>query len=263
MSEELSSSLAHHMDEFLHALRSGSVVGPVTQYTIWTIIVIIVLLAVVFYCKKHVEVVPSKSHGFASMIEHLADWVRRDVAKGVIGEEDYRKHLPFLLSLFFFILIANLLGLIPGFGKAATGTISMTAALALVSFVYFNYYGMKAQGVGKYWLNLAPKGVIFPLNVLVWCIELLSLFLRFVTLAVRLFANMYAGHIVMGAFASLASVFLIQAIAKVSVMVALPSLGWILLLIAMYAMEFMVACIQAYVFTLLSAVYIYLATNEH
>ena len=108
-------------------------------------------------------------------------------------------------------------------------------------------------------MNLAPKG-IGPLYPLVWCIELISLFLRLFTLAVRLFANMYAGHIVMGVFSILTTLFVTTAIQSASFMTALPSVAWILMIVMMYAIEMLVAVIQAYVFTLLTAVYISLAT---
>lgn len=261
MSEELSATLTSNIDELRASLASGNVFGQVTQYMIWMVIVIVVLLCIVFYAKKHVSLVPTKKHRFALMIEHLADWVRRDICKGVIGE-DYKKHMNFLLTLFFFVLFSNLMGLLPGIGKPPTGTMGVTVALAIISFIYFNYLGMKHQGAGRYWLNLAPKGVVFPLNCFVWLIELFSLILRFFTLAIRLFANMYAGHILLGSFSILTSVFLIAAIQGAAPLAA-ASVGWFVLLVAMYCLETLVACIQAYVFTVLSAVYIMLAESEH
>ncbi len=170
------------------------------------------------------------------------------------------------MTMFLFILVSNLLGLIPGV-KVATGTMGVTVALALISFLYFNYYGIKKVGFIHYMGNLAPKGVMFPINILIWFIELLSLFLRLVTLAVRLFANMLAGHLVLGAFALLTSCFVLPIITNFTIAnlgVGSASIAWMLLLIAMYCMEFLVAIIQAYVFTLLSAVYVNLATSaEH
>lgn len=257
--EKLSESIA----ELLHELASGVVVGNeqlfISQYTVWLTIAAIVLLILIFAAKKRLSLVPQ---GFlANGVEALVEWIRRDVGEGVIGH-GYEKHLPFLLTLFFFILVNNLIGLIPGC-KPGTGTFSVTFALSLIVFIYFNYYGMKKQGVGRYLLNLAPKGVMVPLNVLVWVIELASLLLRLLTLAVRLFANMFAGHIVLGAFSILSTLFLTYAIQTMSVVAGLPTLAWMLLLVAMYAMELLVACIQAYVFMLLTAVYISLATGEH
>jgi F-type H+-transporting ATPase subunit a len=141
----------------------------------------------------------------------------------------------------------------------------VTFVLAAISFIYFNYYGIKHSGIGRYLKNIAPSGIMPGLNVLVWLIELMSLLLRLVTLAVRLFANMYAGHIVLGAFSILTMLFVVPVIntGMSELAGALPAIAWIVLLVAMYAMEMLVAFLQAYVFTLLSAVYISLATSEH
>ena len=111
---------------------------------------------------------------------------------------------------------------------------------------------------------MQPAGVPFPINLVVWLIEVFSAFLRIFTLAVRLFANMYAGHIILGIFAILTALFtepLIEAISHneavgPSLLGALPSLGWLLLMIALYLLEVLVAFVQAYVFTILTAVYI-------
>jgi F-type H+-transporting ATPase subunit a len=155
-------------------------------------------------------------------------------------------------------------GVIPG-GKPGTGAIGTTAAVALVSFCYFIAWGVKKHGVIGYIKSLAPSGVGAPMNILVWAIELFSTFLRLVTLAVRLFCNMFAGHVVMGAFAILASLFfepLLQSFAVSAVPGAAVSIFWVVILIVIYMVEILVAAIQAYVFTLLSAVYIQLVESE-
>ena len=106
---------------------------------------------------------------------------------------------------------------------------------------------------------LAPQGVSFPMNVLVWVVELFSTFLRLITLAVRLFCNMFAGHVVMGSFAIMASMFmqpLLQQVSAAHAVGALPSLAWLAILILIYAIELVVGAIQAYVFTVLTAVYV-------
>ena len=124
--------------------------------------------------------------------------------------------------------------------------------------------GCKRLGVIGYIKSLAPEGVAFPINILVWVIELFSTFLRLITLAVRLFCNMFAGHVVMGAFAILASLFfepLLQGFSVVAFGQAGASVFWVAILIVIYLVEIMVGIIQAYVFTLLSAVYIQLAEN--
>ena len=174
----------------------------------------------------------------------------------------FKRHVPFLATLFFFILISNFVGLIPGC-KTPTGSISVTWALAIISFVYFNYWGVKAHGGWGYIKSIAPSGLPKPMVPVIWFFEFLSMVLRALTLAVRLYGNMFAGHMVLGIFALAASVFLGAAIQGAGAVYGGISVAWVLFLIAMYALEVLVAFLQAYVFTILSAVYISLATSEH
>ncbi len=269
---EVLADLSEHIDELKAGIDSADVFGPffsigpftfsITQYTIWLVVDLIIVLIIVFYAKSRVSMVPRGF--FPHGVEWLVDFTQRDIAEGIIGR-GYRKHLNMLLTIFIFILISNLIGLIPG-AKPSTGTMGATWALSLIVFVYFNYYGIKRVGFFRYCINLAPKGVPAALVWLIWLIELASLFLRLVTLAVRLFANMFAGHMVLGTFAVLTQLFVMPLIAQFTMgnlVTALPAIIWIAFLIAMYAMEVLVACIQAYVFTMLTAVYISLATSEH
>jgi len=262
--EHLSGEIAHLIEELSGRDIWNFGWGSITTYSVWIIIVLLLVFAVIWVVKSRVSLIPKK--GPVAAIEATVDYIRREVGYGVLGhKEAVDKHMPFLFTIFFFILAANLVGLIPG-AKAATGTFSATLTLAVVSFVYFNYYGIKHSGLGHYIVNIAPKGIMPGLNILVWLIELLSLFLRIVTLSVRLFANMYAGHIVIGAFSILTTLFvfpMIQDFTLANLGGAAPAIGWMLLLVLMYGMEILVAFIQAYVFTLLSAVYIQLATSEH
>lgn len=231
----------------------------ITQYTFWMFIVLTVLLVAVLIGVRKIGVVP---HGkFAGLIEWGYDSVRHNMAEGTIGH-GWKKHVPFLATLFFFILTANVIGLIPG-AKAATGTLGVTWALSLISFIYFNYYGIKAKGGLGYIKSIAPSGLPKPMVPIIWFFELISLIIRLLTLAVRLYGNMFAGHMVLGIFAILTTVFIQDAIYTSSAVMALPSLAWMVFLIAMYALECLVAFLQAYVFTVLSAVYVGLATSEH
>ena len=250
-----------HMEELVASKYSANVTPFISQYSFWLIISAIVCLIVVVYAAKKVQLIPK---GFwAGGVEHLMGWFRQDVGYNVIGPSA-DKHMPFLMTILFFILTANLIGLIPGV-SVATGCTGVTVALGLFSFIYFIVCGIKRHGFWKYMASFAPGGVAFPIRVALWVIELFSTFLRLVTLAVRLFGNMFAGHLAMGAFAILTSVFvmpLIQNFTAAAVAGALPSILWMVFLVAMYCMEMLVACIQAYVFALLSAVYIQLAI-EH
>ena len=142
----------------------------------------------------------------------------------------------------------------------------VTIAVATCSFCYFVVVGCKLKGVWGYIKSLAPEGVALPLQLLLGIIEAFSTFLRLITLAVRLFCNMFAGHVVMGTFAVLAALFVEPMLQDVTVQTmanASTSIFWVGVLLAIYMVEILVAVIQAYVFTLLSTVYIQLVESEH
>ncbi len=262
--------LPEEMDELVNSFSSTPVIGDlnvgITQYSYWMFVAIVILLAVVFvFKKKQAEGGLVPKGRFVNGVEFLVEYCRDDLCRGLLGDT-WREHFPFIATLFFFILVNNIVGVIPGC-KPGTGCIGTTAALALVSFVYFIVVGMKRKGVLGYIKSLAPAGVAFPMNALVWVIEVFSTFLRLITLAVRLFCNLFAGHVVMGTFAILASLFfepLMQGVSAAALGQAGASVFWVVILMVIYAVELLVAAIQAYVFTLLSAVYIQLAeADEH
>lgn len=240
---------------------SEYVVYPfITQYSVWMFIAVLLTIGLVFWAAKKQRMVPQGLIG--NGFEAMYCGIQSSVIEGVVGP-GWKKHAPFLMTIFLFILVSNLVGLVPGV-KVPTGTMGVTVALATISFIYFNYYGIKKVGFLRYARNLAPRGIVLPIAVLIWFIELLSLFLRLVTLAVRLFANMLAGHMVLGAFALLSTCFFLPVITNftlANLAAGSATIAWMLLLIAMYAMELLVAIIQAYVFTVLSAVYVGLAIN--
>ena len=229
---------------------------PISQYTLYLIVSVIVCAILVIAVAKKTELHPKRTFWMGGM-EHLMDWAHRDIGVSQLGPTT-EKHMPFLMTLLFFILTANVIGLIPGV-FVATGATGATFALACFSFIYFIVYGVKTNGALKYLGSFAPKGVIFPMRVVLWVIELFSTCLRLITLAIRLFANMYAGHLVLGVFSLLTSTAIATAISTGAFMTAVPSVLWMAFLVVMYVIEFMMACIQAYVFTLLSSVYIQLA----
>jgi F-type H+-transporting ATPase subunit a len=156
------------------------------------------------------------------------------------------------------------LGLVPGF-KTSTGSISCTWALAVVSFVYFNYYGLKTSGLLGYMKSLCPSGVPGPMRPIIWFLEFFSMVIRVLTLAVRLYGNMLAGHMVLAVFGIATTCFIQAALfsGTMDLIAGLPSIAWFLLLIIMYAMECLVAFIQAFVFAILSASYINMAIHAH
>ena len=261
-------SLGDEVNELVSSFTSQPIFGSLdsvgfTQYSFWFAIALVLLLIVLFVFKKKQakSLVPQGT--FVNGVEYIVEFVRDDMCKGLLGDS-WKRHFPFVATVFLVVLANNIVGVIPGC-KPGTGTISMTGALALCSFVYFIVCGIRKHGALGYAKSLAPAGVMFPLNAMVWLIEVFSTILRLVTLAVRLFCNLFAGHVVMGTFAILASLFfepMVEAFSAATAVQAGASILWVLILIVIYAVEMIVAVVQAYVFALLSAVYIQIAESD-
>lgn len=261
-------ALSGEVDELVSSFTSTPIVGNLdtigfTQYSFWFAVAVVLMLVLLFAFKKKQSVSLVPQGRFVNAMEYLVEFVRDDMCKGLLGDT-WRKHFPFIASLFLVVLANNIVGIIPGC-KPGTGTISTTGALAIVSFVYFIVCGIKKHGALGYAKSLAPAVLAFPLNAVVWLIEVFSTILRLITLAVRLFCNLFAGHVVMGTFAILASLFfqpVLTAFSAAAVAQAGASVMWVLILLVIYVVEIMVAAIQAYVFALLSAVYIQIAESD-
>lgn len=194
--------------------------------------------------------------GFQNMVEPFILFVRNEVAIPSIGKKKADKFVPFLLTVFFFIWMSNLLGLIPFIGGFnITGTLSITIVLALLVFVITS-----VNGNGHYWGHIFwPPGVPLPIKFILVPIEAVSIFQKPIVLMVRLTANITAGHIIILAFVSLVLMFGQQsAVAGYGV-----GVGAVLFMVFMFFIELLVAFLQAYVFTLLAALYFGDATQEH
>ena len=191
--------------------------------------------------------------GMQNLAESSLDFIEHGIADEVMGHEG-KKYVPFLAALFFFIFFNNIPGIIPGWQMPATARMAVPAMLAIVVWFVFNIAGMKAQGVGHYFKGaLFPPGVPKALYILVTPIELISVFLvRPFSLAVRLFANVLAGHILLVTFAVLTHTMVTADTAVLKPVGILP----LIMLILMTGFELGVAFLQAYIFTLLAAVYI-------
>lgn len=251
---------ARHLSETFDSHTVFSIGGwDISQYTLYMFFILTLVLMVVLIGGRKLQLVPKNK--FLNTVEYGYDFVNTSIGQDVIGE-GFKKHIPFLCTLFFFILIANVVGLIPG-AKATTGTISITWALALVSFVYFNFYGFKQLGFFKYMKSFAPHGVPGPMIPVIWFLEFVSMVIRVLTLAVRLYGNMLAGHMILAVFSLATTIFLQTAIFSMDLVVGIPAIAWFFLLFFMYALETLVAFLQAYVFTILSSSYIGMAIHPH
>jgi F-type H+-transporting ATPase subunit a len=193
----------------------------------------------------------SHPRGIQSFLEPIILFVRDDIAISNIGEHKYEKYMPYLLTVFFFVLFNNIMGLIPfppPFGANVTGNIAVTMVLALFTFFITQFSGNKSYGRHVF----ATPGVPLWLLPVMIPVEIIGLFSKPFALMIRLFANITAGHIIVLSLVSLIFIFKSLAVAPVS----------IAFVIFMDCLELLVAFLQAYVFTLLSALFISLAIKE-
>ncbi len=254
-----------HEGKVIEVLANGEVVPPIDLSISKNVFAVFISLGLMLWLFIAVARLYGKRKGKApkgmqSFVEPIILFIRDDIAKPSIGERKYEKFMPYLLTLFFFIWINNMMGLIPIFpgGANVTGNIAVTGALALFTFVITTVNGnrhywqeiLNAPGV-PWWLKLPVP--LMPI------IEILGMLTKPFVLMVRLFANISAGHIIALGFFSLIFIFgdmqtaLGYGVSPVS----------ILFTMFMTVLELLVALIQAYVFTLLSALYFGMATVEH
>lgn len=212
--------------------------------TVFSMILAAILMFLIFsFAAKQYRKNEKAPKGLSGFLEPLILFVRDDIAIPNIGEKKYGKYMPFLLSVFFFIWINNLLGLIPffPFGGNVTGNIVFTMVMALIVFVVTVVSGNKT-----YWGHILTPEVPKPLYILMIPIEIVGMFTKPFALMVRLFANITAGHIIILSLIGLIFIFGTVFISPVSIAFVL----------FMSVLELLVAALQAYVFTLLAALFI-------
>jgi F-type H+-transporting ATPase subunit a len=246
-------------------LSDGSVVRPIDlsiKKNVFAIFVSIAIMLWVFLCvasryKKNAFRAPK---GLQGVMEPLILFIRDDVARPNIGDKHYERYLPYLLTLFFFILLNNMMGLIPFIpgGANVTGNIAVTMSLALITFLITTFSGNKHYWMEIFWAPGVPWWLKFPLPLMP-VIEFAGIIIKPFVLMVRLFANITAGHIIALAFFSLIFIF---GQMQPAMGLAVSPLS-IIFTIFMFMLELLVAFIQAFVFTLLSALYFGMATTEH
>ena len=225
--------------------------GP-TKHVVWLLIAAICTgLVVGFAARSHrrSSAAIGRPKGFAAGLEGVILYLRNEVFMPALGGHGGEKYVPFVLSLFFFILFCNLFGLVP-YGSTPTGNINVTMTLAVVTFVVVEIAGMRALGRSYintivYWPHDMPLYLRLPLSVILTPVELLGKFTKPFALTVRLFANMIAGHVIILALIGLIFMF--------GWLVSPLAIGMALFIMLL---EIVVAFIQAFVFSLLAAVFI-------
>ena len=212
------------------------------------ILLAVVLILIVFgIASKKSSIKPGK---MIIGIESVILFIRDDIVYPVMGEEKGKKWMAFFTSLFVFLFVVNILGLIPAF-KTATGNVNVTSALAIIVFLLTFIVGFREIGVGRFFKNLFPEGAPVPIGVFVALLEFISIFTRSIVLSLRLFANMFAGHLAILSF--LVLLFVIS-----------PFFGFVAVPFAVftYTLEVLIAFLQAFVFTLLSCIFISMASSH-
>lgn len=241
------------LDEEHHALNARpidvSITKNVASLFVTAILMLIIILPAANYYKRNGSGVAPK--GMASFLEPLIVFVRDEIALQNIGQKHYNRFVPYLLSLFFFIWIANMLGLIPFIpgGANLSGNIAFTMVLAVLSLIIVNINGKKDYWKHIFWM----PGVPVPVRILLAPIELVSVFAKPFALMIRLFANMTAGHIVILSLISL--IFVLDSI--------WVSPAAVILTLFIFIIKVLVALLQAYIFALLTALFIGQAVEEH
>jgi len=221
-----------------------SITKNVAMLFINATIMILIFMAVAKGYKKNVGKAPT---GIQSFFEPIIIYLRDEVIKPNIGSK-YERYLPYLLSLFFFIWFGNLLGLMPGAANL-TGNIAVTAVLAISTFLIVNFSGNK-----QYWGHIfKTPGVPLALLPIIVPVEIIGIFTKPISLLIRLFVAISAGHIVILSLLGLTFIFQSYAV----------GVGSTLIVIFINLIELLVATIQAYVFTMFSALYIGMAVADH
>jgi len=249
-SHELETPFGHvHLPEFPPVDVFGLTVDlSITKHVLFVWIAAVLLCVVaISVARKYTRTEVPK--GFTNFFEAMVVFVRDEVAVYNMGPRGIR-YTPYLLTTFFFILLMNLLGLVP-YGATATANVSVTAGLALIAFLMINGASMRAQGVG-HWLAHLTGGVHWALWPIIVPIEIIGLFTKPFALCIRLFANMNGGHLVIVSLIGL--IFLFQ-----SYIIAIAPAGFV---VGILFLELFVAVLQAYIFTMLTATFMGLGMQE-
>ncbi|RXZ85535.1 F0F1 ATP synthase subunit A [Agromyces atrinae] len=220
------------------------------------LIAVAVLLLVFWLGTRKLRVIPNRRQ---SIIEFGLDFVRVNIAEDLLGKKDGKRFLPVITTIFFLVLFLNLTGIIPFLNIAGTSTAGMPLVLAVVAYVLFIYAGLRKKSWRFFSDSLFPAGVPKGLYVIMTPIELLSIFiLRPVTLMLRLLMNMVVGHLLLVILFAATQFFFFQAEGAFKLIGA----GTLAFGLAFTLFELLVAVLQAYIFTLLTTVYIQLSLAE-
>lgn len=260
--QEVEETLAAHAQVYFQVVPKGgevlidfSITRQLLFVFISALLVLLIGLRLAARYKKGIGRETAPRGTWQNMMESLIIFLREDIAIPSLGEEKYKKYFPYIVTVFLFILLGNLIGLIP-FGVTATSHIMVTGTLALFTFLITQFSANK-----DYWMHIFwPPNVPVPIKFILIPVEILGMFTKPLALAFRLFGNMLSGHLVIVSILGLIFIFAAQFGAGVGTGVIFISVP---LTIFIYLLKIVVSLVQAYIFTMLSAVFIGMAIEEH
>ncbi|XVX21368.1 F0F1 ATP synthase subunit A [Actinomycetota bacterium] len=228
----------------------------ITEQMVWGGISVLVLSVVLVALSRRAAIVPSKGQW---MLEGFYNFARNGIARDMIGTKEFLKYVPLLFTLFSLILVNNLFGSFFLTMNPTMGRIGFPIALTLVVYCVYHAVGIKRMGLGGYFAHMVPDGLPGWIKPVIFPLELITYFItRPLTLALRLFGNMFAGHMLIVLFVSAGAYFLSQGAVLKALSVPTFAMAGVMLLF-----EMLVQALQAYVFTLLAASYIAGALADH
>ncbi len=225
------------------------------------ILAVVVLLLILWIGTRSLKLVPTRAQ---VLLEVVVEFVRKGIVIDTLGEKEGKRFMPILMTIFFLTLAMNLTGTIPGLQIASTGLIGQAIILAVVSYVTFIYAGINRHGVRFFKNAMVLPGVPWPIQPVIIVLEFLSTFIiRPITLTLRLTMNMVAGHMLL-ALCFLATNFFFFGVLAQGNPMGLLGLGTFAFGVVFVALEIFIGALQAFVFTILTAIYIQMAlADEH
>ena len=233
----------------------------ITKFMVLEVVAAILLVAVFTWLASRLKRTDRPQGALVNLLESMIVFIRDDVARPAIGGHDADRFMPYLLTTFFFIVACNLFGLVPWAGSA-TGALATTGALAFLTFLTVIFSGMAKLGPVGFWVGQVPHMDLPPilavfLKPMIFFIEILGLCIKHFILAMRLLANMMAGHLVLAVILA----FIAASAASLAWWAVTPAS--LLGAVALSLLELFVAFLQAYIFTFLSALFIGMAVHPH
>lgn len=243
LAERVSEYVLHHVQD-ADSWHIGGISIPLFGMTLHQATTVIAALVLIFIFVVKMKKSPQAPSGLTNALESIVVFVRDEISIAYLGEKDGRRMTPIFLTYFFFILALNLIGLIPGFASV-TGNFSATAALAVCIFLLMTLGAIAKNGPVAFFKAFVPHGLPLPILLIVTPFEMLGVLIKSFVLALRLFANLLAGHLVLF---TLLGMIISFGLASAAAFVPLS--------LFVFFLEIMVAFLQAYIFTMLSAMFI-------